>query len=111
MTDGTEIGDGAPFWERLPETTAAADFRQHRIELNRKLRAAFLAGAEEPSVAETGRGLKDEELQRVMQWYPGDLPIRPQAASAGPLASAFGPVGPDASQLEWPNLTMTARPA
>ena len=34
-----------------------ADWPAHGHELNRKLRAAFLAGAEERSRAERGRGL------------------------------------------------------
>ena len=62
------------YWERLPETPAQVDIRQHRIELNRKLRAAFLAGAEERSRAERGRGLTELEVLRLSWDYPGDLP-------------------------------------
>ena len=54
-----------------------ADWTAHRLELNRKLRAAFLAGAEERSRTAHGRGLTDEELRSVMQQYPGDLPAEP----------------------------------
>ena len=43
-------------------------------ELNRLLRAAFIAGAEERSRSRLGRGLSEEELERVLRRYPGDLP-------------------------------------
>jgi hypothetical protein len=45
-------------------------------ELNRRLRVAFIAGAEERSRRELGRGLSEEELERVLRRYPGDLPKR-----------------------------------
>ena len=45
-----------------------------RRELNRRLRAAFITGAEEDSRSRLGRGLSEEELQRVLRRYPGDLP-------------------------------------
>ena len=45
-------------------------------ELNRRLRVAFIAGAEERSRRELGRGLSEEELERVLRRYPGDLPRR-----------------------------------
>ena len=62
------------FWERPPETPAEVDLPEHRRQLNLKLRAAFLAGAEEQSLADHGRGLTEEELRLVMAEYPGDLP-------------------------------------
>ena len=65
------------WWDRPPETPVDADFRQHRVELNALLRVAFLAGAEERSRNEHGRGLTAEELRRVMRDYPGDLPTEP----------------------------------
>jgi hypothetical protein len=43
-------------------------------ELNRRLRVAFIAGAEEQSQREAGRGLTEQELERVLRRYPGDLP-------------------------------------
>ena len=43
-------------------------------ELNRRLRVAFIAGAEERSRREAGRGLTEQELERVLRRYPGDLP-------------------------------------
>jgi hypothetical protein len=45
-------------------------------ELNRRLRVAFIAGAEERSRRELGRGLSEEELERVLRRYPGDLSKR-----------------------------------
>ena len=50
------------------------DTAEHRRQLNRKLRAAFLAGAEEQSRRGRGCGLTDAELRGVMRRYPGDLP-------------------------------------
>lgn len=47
-----------------------------RRELNRKLRRAFVEGAEERSRRELGRGLRTEELRRALRRYPGDLPER-----------------------------------
>ena len=47
-----------------------------RLELNRKLRRAFIEGAEERSRRELGRGLAAEELRRILRRYPGDLPER-----------------------------------
>ena len=58
---------------RAPLTPAQAD---HRRALNRELRAAFLAGAEERSFREQGRGLTEAELLAVLRRYPGDLPER-----------------------------------
>jgi hypothetical protein len=49
---------------------------QRRTELNRRLRLAFLRGAEERSVREEGRGLTADELRCVLARYPGDLPER-----------------------------------
>ena len=47
-----------------------------RTELSRKLRRAFVEGAEERSQRELGRGLTAEELRRILRRYPGDLPGR-----------------------------------
>jgi hypothetical protein len=68
--------DMTAYWERLPETQARVDFRRHRIELNQKLRAAFMAGTEERSLRQRGRGLTADELRTVMTEYPGDLPTQ-----------------------------------
>ena len=48
--------------------------RARRLELNRKLRRAFVEGAEERSQRESGRGLTEDELRRILRRYPGDLP-------------------------------------
>jgi hypothetical protein len=47
-----------------------------RRNLNQRLRLAFIAGSEERSRRELGRGLTDEELRRTLRRYPGDLPER-----------------------------------
>jgi len=47
-----------------------------RGDLNQRLRLAFIAGSEERSRRELGRGLTDEELRRTLRRYPGDLPER-----------------------------------
>jgi hypothetical protein len=57
-------------------TDAQVAETRRRAELNRRLRLAFLAGAEERSVREHGRGLTADELRRVLRRYPGDLPER-----------------------------------
>lgn len=50
--------------------------RERRAELNRKLRLAFIEGAEERSRRALGRGATKEELDRILRRYPGDLPER-----------------------------------
>ena len=57
-----------------PRPRTSTEFAEHRRELNRKLRAAFLAGAEERSLRIRGRGLTDAELDSILGEYPGDLP-------------------------------------
>lgn len=47
-------------------------------DLNRRLRAAFVEGAEEDSRRRLGRGLTPDELERVLQHYPGDVEERPK---------------------------------
>ena len=44
---------------------------ERRRELNRQLRLAYVARAEERS---RGRGLTDAELKRIIARYPGGLP-------------------------------------
>ena len=44
-----------------------------RIRLNKRLRQAFIDGAEMDSRRRLGRGLTDEELERVLRRYPGDV--------------------------------------
>ena len=58
---------------RSNERAALAD---RRVELNRRLRLAFLQGSEERSRADHDRALTTEELKRVLLRYPGDLPER-----------------------------------
>jgi hypothetical protein len=47
-----------------------------RANLNRRLRLAFMKGAEEHSRRDADRGLSEEELERVPSRYPGHLPER-----------------------------------
>ena len=47
--------------------------RGTRVRLNERLRAAFVAGAEEDSRRRLGRGLTRDELERVLRRYPGDV--------------------------------------
>ncbi len=46
------------------------------IELNGRLGFAYVAGYEERSRSEQGRGLTDAELRLVAAKYQGDLPGR-----------------------------------
>jgi hypothetical protein len=58
------------------EKAESKSLTARRADLNRRLRLAFIGGAEERSRARLGRGLTDEELERVLRWYPGDAPER-----------------------------------
>jgi hypothetical protein len=49
------------------------DDRTRLDEFNRKLRLAFVAGAEEQSRDALGRPLDAHELDRVLRRYPGDI--------------------------------------
>jgi hypothetical protein len=62
-----------------PAEQRRAEFAAHRRELNRKLKMAFLAGAEERSRAEHGRGLTEQELLRITWDYPGTCQRRSTA--------------------------------
>jgi hypothetical protein len=59
--------------ERSRESIESPASRQ---ALNRRLRIAFVAGAEEGSRSRLGRWLSEEEFRRVLRRYPGDLPER-----------------------------------
>jgi hypothetical protein len=50
-----------------------AERQRRRADLDRRLRQAFVEGAEERSQRELGRGLTADELERVLRRYPGDL--------------------------------------
>ena len=61
----------------MPEKrTQPAATAQERRDLNRRLRIAFIAGAEERSQRELGRPLTADEFRRILARYPGDLPER-----------------------------------
>jgi hypothetical protein len=58
-------------------TDARQDSRDkhvRRASLNRKLQLAFLEGAEVSSRTRLGRGLSEDEHERVLRRCPGDLP-------------------------------------
>jgi len=44
-----------------------------RRRLNERLRAEWIAGAEEEWRRRTGRSMTAEELERVLRRYPGDV--------------------------------------
>jgi hypothetical protein len=54
----------------------------HRADLNRRLRLAFIAGAEGRSRETVGRGLTDDEFERIIERYPGDVKDRSHANQA-----------------------------
>jgi hypothetical protein len=56
---------------RRPDVGLGLDARRQR--LNERLRAEFIAGAEEDTRRRLGRGLTREELDRVLRRYPGDV--------------------------------------
>jgi len=56
----------------LKARAASAD-QERRDRLNKRLRAAFIEGAEEDSRRRLGRGLTAEELERILWHYPGDV--------------------------------------
>jgi hypothetical protein len=58
------------------EEATSKSLIERRADLGRRLRLAFIKGAEEHSRREAGRGLSEEELTRVLRRYPGDLPER-----------------------------------
>jgi hypothetical protein len=73
MVVRTTKGENVGVNEQPRQQTGSASRRKG---LNRRLRVAFIAGAEERSRREVGRGLSEEELERVLRRYPGDVPER-----------------------------------
>lgn len=69
-------GDRVITTHRNPLTPASTpeEIRAHREALNRKLRAVYLAGAEEDAQERLGRPLTAEEQEEALRDYPGDLP-------------------------------------
>ena len=55
---------------------------ERRANLNRRLRLAFIAGAEGRSRETMGRGLSEEEFDRIIERYPGDVKDRSRANPA-----------------------------
>ena len=64
-----------------------------RASLRKRLRAVFIAGAEEDSRRRLGRGLTAEELERVLRHYPGDVWLRPlrRRLGASPTSATIVP--------------------
>ena len=60
---------------RGPDELAAVEALAEmlRDDLDRRLREAFIRGAEEDSMRRLGRGLTSEELERVLRRYPGGV--------------------------------------
>jgi hypothetical protein len=58
----------------VPEAKTA-EFHDRRKNLNERLRAAFIAGAEEDSRRRLGRGLTLGELERVLRRHPGNVQV------------------------------------
>ena len=56
-----------------PERHVARPDQERRARLNRRLRQAFIEGAEVDMRRLLGRGLTAEELERVLRRYPGDV--------------------------------------
>ena len=56
-----------------PEPHISNRDQDRRARLNQRLRHAFIDGAEMDSRRRLGRGLTDEELERVLRRYPGDV--------------------------------------
>ena len=59
--------------ERRVMTDESVERAFRRARLNERLRAEFIAGAEEDSRRRLGRALTAKELERVLRRYPGDI--------------------------------------
>jgi hypothetical protein len=76
-------------WQDNPSSSMADDQAEakalaaHRRDLNRRLRLSFIAGAEERSRETMGRGLSEEEFERIIERYPGAVKDRSRANPAG----------------------------
>jgi hypothetical protein len=73
-----------------PFRSTLADDR--RARLNKRLREAFIAGAEEDSRRRLGRGLTAEDLERVLRRYPGEV-ATPQEDSMSTVEVTAAVVG------------------
>jgi len=58
------------------QKSGGSNLAGERAHLDRRLRAAFVEGADEDS-PRMGRGLTQDELKRVLRRYPGDLASAP----------------------------------
>jgi hypothetical protein len=69
--------------DSTPDDERRARLDERRARLNQRLRRAFVEGAEEDSRRRLGRGLTDEELERVLWHYPGDIVERGEPGPHG----------------------------
>jgi hypothetical protein len=77
-------------------------------KMNLRLRAEFIAGAEEDSHRRLGRGLTKEELEGVLRRYPGDallLTRRSRTCQGAAAASTRRGSGHDSSWQPWKSET------
>ena len=58
---------------KVKRPTRPVDEPDWQHHLNQRLRAEYIAGAEEEWRKRTGRPMTAEELQRVLRRYPGDV--------------------------------------
>jgi hypothetical protein len=63
-----------------PERHVPQTDHERRARLNKRLRQAFIDGAETDSRRRLGRGLTAEELERVLWHYPGDVARRQEGS-------------------------------
>jgi hypothetical protein len=57
----------------MTEEKPATDLVEHRQRLNERLRAGWIAGADEEWRRRTGRPMTAKELEGVLRRYPGNL--------------------------------------
>ncbi len=57
----------------MTKSRPTTDAVRQRQRLNERLRAEFIAGAEEEHRRLTGRPMTRDELERVLRRYPGDV--------------------------------------
>jgi hypothetical protein len=57
----------------------ADDPGERLVRPRREMRQTFIEAAEEDARRRFGRSLTDEELTRVLRWYPGDIGERQES--------------------------------
>jgi hypothetical protein len=69
----TRSGDATLFGVKVKRPERPIDAADWQRQMNLRLRAEFIAGAEEDWRQRTGRPMTVEELKRVLRRYPGDI--------------------------------------